>query len=148
MWLSDGKGDVAVQFITFDLGAPHRGHHETPDDVEGLLLGGAYAATNTGLVAGLVTAVGAATMPLVGRFPVRAVVTGIAAGAAALGRYEWCHLLFHSNARLRSARLRRLRAHHSAHHHRDEVRWLGVTSDLADRLFGTAGERGRAERAA
>jgi len=123
---------------TVDPGAPHRGHHADPDDVAGLLLGGGYALADAGLAAVAVVAVGAVATPLAGAFPARAVATGVAAGAAALARYEWCHLLFHSSARLRSARHRRLRTHHLAHHHRDETRWLGVTSDLADRWFGTA----------
>lgn len=129
---------------TVDPGAPHRGHHRTPDDVAGALLGGPYAVLDGGLVAGLVAGVGALATPLVGRFPTRAVLTGVAAGEAALARYEWDHLVFHSGWRPRSARLRRLRAHHLAHHHRDEARWLGVTSDLADRLFGTASSAGSA----
>jgi sterol desaturase/sphingolipid hydroxylase (fatty acid hydroxylase superfamily) len=121
-----------------DAGAPHRGHHETPDDVDGLLLGGTFAVADAGLVAALITTVGVVVAPALGRFPARGVASGTTAGIAALARYEWRHLLFHSGARLRSARLRRLRTHHLAHHHRDETRWLGVTSDLADRLFGTA----------
>ena len=129
----------AIGGRTLDPGAPHRGHHDDPDDVAGLLLGGGFAAVDAALVAGLVAAAGALVSPIVGRYPARAVLTGVAAGAAGLARYEWCHLLFHSACRPRSARVRRLRAHHLAHHHRDAQRWLGVTSDLADRLFRTTG---------
>ena len=125
---------------TVDPGAVHRRHHAEPDDVAGLLLGGRFALADAGLAATAVAAAGAATAPLLGRFPARAVATGAAAGVAGLARYEWCHLLVHSGARLRSSRLRRLRAHHMAHHHRDETRWLGVSSDLADRWFGTGGD--------
>lgn len=131
-----------------DPGAPHRGHHRTPDDVAGALLGGGYAVADGGMVAGLVAAVGALARPLVGRYPVRAVLTGVAAGNAALARYEWDHLVFHSGHRPRSARMRRLRAHHLAHHHRDETRWLGVTSDLADRVFHTTSTAGAGAAAA
>lgn len=127
---------------TLDPGAPHRGHHRTPDDVAGALLGGPYAVADGGMVAALVAGVGALVAPTLGRFPTRAVLTGVAAGEAALARYEWDHLVFHSGWKPRSARLRRLRAHHLAHHHRDETRWLGVTSDLADRLLGTTARAG------
>jgi hypothetical protein len=127
---------------TVDPGAPHRGHHRTPDDVAGALLGGGYAVADAGLVAAFVAGVGAAAAPALGAYPTRAVLTGMAAGNTALARYEWYHLLFHSGVRPRSARNRRLRAHHLAHHHRDETRWLGVTSDLADRVLGTAGTAG------
>ena len=125
---------------SLDPGAPHRRHHDDPDDVTGLLLGGGFAVVDAALVAGLVAGTGAVLAPFVGRYPVRAVLTAVAAGAAGLARYEWCHLLFHSGCRPRSASARRLRAHHLAHHHRDADRWLGVTSDLADRLFGTTGQ--------
>jgi Fatty acid hydroxylase superfamily len=125
-----------------DPGATHRRHHETPDDVAGALLGGRYAVVDAGMVAGLVAAVGAALAPAVGAYPSRAVLTGMAAGNVGLARYEWYHLLFHSGARPRSTRRRRLRAHHLAHHHRDDTRWLGVTSDLGDRLFGTTSAAG------
>jgi hypothetical protein len=121
-----------------DMGAPHRGHHETPDDVAGALLGAGYAATDAAGVAALVTGVGMLTGPVVGRVPWRGIVTAIAVGVGGLARYEWFHLLFHSGYRPRSARRRRLRAHHLAHHHRDDRAWFGVTSDLADRLLGTA----------
>ncbi len=133
---------------TVDPGATHRAHHEAPDDVAGALLGGRYALADAGMVAGLVAVVGAALAPLTGAYPTRAVLTGMVVGNVGLARYEWYHLLFHSGYRPRSARRRRLRAHHLAHHHRDETRWLGVTSNLGDRLFGTAStaEAGAAAR--
>lgn len=128
---------------TVDAGVPHRGHHEVPDDVGGALLGPSFAASDSVGVAALVTGVGLLTTPLVGRVPWRGIVTGVAAGVGGLARYEWAHLLHHSGRRPRTARGRRLRAHHMAHHHRDEGAWFGVTGDLADRVFGTAPHRAR-----
>ncbi len=132
-----------VQGHTVDVGLPHRGHHEMPDDVGGALLGTSFAATDSVGVAALVTGVGLLTTPLVGRVPWRGIVTGVAAGVGGLARYEWAHLLHHSGRKPRTARGRRLRAHHMAHHHRDERAWFGVTSDLADRAFGTSPQRAR-----
>lgn len=128
---------------TVDVGAPHRGHHDTPDDVGGALLGTAYAASDSAGVAALVAVVGVLTTPLVGRVPWRGIVTGVAAGVTGLARYEWAHLLHHSGRKPFTARGRRLRAHHMAHHHRDEQAWFGVTSDLGDRVFGTLPRRAR-----
>ena len=59
------------------------------------------------------------------------------AAAAALAHYEWSHLLFHTAYRPRTARYRRLKANHRRHHWRDERAWLGITSDLADRILHT-----------
>ena len=40
-----------VAGLTIDPGAAHRGHHQTPDDVAGALLGFGYAVVDTAMVA-------------------------------------------------------------------------------------------------
>lgn len=124
-----------------DPGASHRGHHLTPDDVGGALLGAGYAVADTSLVAAAVAVVGLVTTPLAGGVPVAGTLTAIAAGETGLAAYEWVHLLVHSGYRPRTKRFRRLRAQHHHHHFRDEAASFGITASLGDRAFGTARPR-------
>ena len=55
----------------------------------------------------------------------------------ALGHYEWTHLLVHTRYRVKSRYYRRLARNHRRHHYRNEGYWMGITSNLGDRLFGT-----------
>ncbi|MGD9704468.1 MAG: sterol desaturase family protein [Acidimicrobiia bacterium] len=120
-----------------DPGASHRGHHRVPDDVAGALLGTPYAIGDSFAIIVAICAVGLGFAPLIGGYPVGGVTSAAAAGCAGLLWYEWAHLLFHTGYRPRSAWFRRLRTNHRRHHHRDERRWLGITSTIADRIVGT-----------
>jgi len=115
-----------------DLGAPHRGHHLRPDDVDGALLGPGFALSNGAGVAVLGAAVGAVAAGPAGA------PAGAVAGEAGLLAYEWLHLLAHSGCQPRSGWFRRVRAAHLRHHFRDEHANFGVTSRVADRLLRTA----------
>jgi sterol desaturase/sphingolipid hydroxylase (fatty acid hydroxylase superfamily) len=70
---------------------------------------------------------------LLGAATAGALVAGVLAG---FGRYEYLHWRFHFREP-RSARERRLRAHHLAHHFRNPKAYHGVTTRLFDRLLGT-----------
>ena len=121
-----------------DPGASHRGHHRTPDDVGGALLGTGYAVTDSFAVVATVAAVGLLIWPFAGSYPAAGVAVAAAAGCAGLLWYEWAHILFHSGYTPRTAWFRRLRTNHRRHHYRDEQRWFGITSTYVDRLAGTA----------
>ena len=54
-----------------------------------------------------------------------------------MAHYEWVHLLVHTRYRPRSRYYRRLARNHRLHHYRNEDYWLGVTSNLGDRLLRT-----------
>ncbi len=123
--------------LTVDPGATHRGHHRTPDDVGGALLGAGFAVADSSLVAAAVGLATLGTTPLLGAAPVRGALSAIATGEAGLAAYEWSHLLVHSGYRPTTRWFRRLHAQHRRHHFRDETRSFGITSSLADRLFGT-----------
>jgi sterol desaturase/sphingolipid hydroxylase (fatty acid hydroxylase superfamily) len=118
----------------FDPGASHRGHHRTPDDVGGALLGTPYAISDSLAIAAAAGLVGLAVTPLLGAYPVAAVTTGVAGGCLGLLWYEWAHVLFHSGYRPRTAWFRRLRTNHRRHHYRDDRAWFGITSTFVDRL--------------
>ena len=121
------------------LGADHARHHADPGDLGWLLLSPGGAVVLLVAAGGLSTLWSLPLARLVGsghRAPV--VLTGALTAWWAVGHYEWFHLRCHSRQRPRSARARRRVADHLRHHHRDPGRWLGVTSSLGDRLFGTA----------
>ena len=115
-------------------GHRHRLHHDDPDDLDLILL------DRRGVVVLLVAT--AAIVALwaipIGRGLAAPYLTGVTVAWAALANYEWTHLRAHSAHRPRTRRARRLGRHHLAHHHRREDRWLGVTTTVGDRLFGTA----------
>ena len=64
-------------------------------------------------------------------------LTAVVLAQVALAHYEWVHLLVHTRYRPRSRYYRRLARNHRLHHFRDERSWLGVTSNLGDRLLRT-----------
>jgi hypothetical protein len=121
-----------------DPGASHRGHHRTPDDVGGALLGPGYAIADSSAVIATIALLGLVVWPLTGSYPAGGVAVAAAAGCAGLLWYEWAHILFHSGYTPRTAWFRRLRTNHRRHHYRDERRWFGITSTYVDRLAGTA----------
>ena len=56
----------------------------------------------------------------------------------ALLTYEWAHYLIHAAYKPRGRALKALRRRHLLHHHRDEKRWYGVASPLADVVLRTS----------
>jgi hypothetical protein len=126
-------------------GRRHHLHHDEPDRIEWLLLDARGVTLLLGasalLVAGWAIPVGLAIGLVEGDAAVGRVVavwlSGVVVAWAALVHYEWTHLLDHAGYRPSTRRYRRLARRHLYHHHRDDGRWLGVTSNLGDHLFGT-----------
>ena len=54
-----------------------------------------------------------------------------------LGLYEWTHLLIHTQYVPKSAIYKSCYRSHRLHHFRNENYWLGVTTNLADRVLRT-----------
>ncbi len=127
----------------FDPGVGHREHHANPSTINWVLLRAVDAAlflAINGVVAALVVGVPAWLLggPVLGP-----ALTGVTMAAAALVSYEWSHFLFHTAYRPKTSRYRRLKANHRRHHWRDDRAWLGITSNLGDRLAGTMAPRDR-----
>ncbi|MDE2120900.1 MAG: sterol desaturase family protein [Betaproteobacteria bacterium] len=56
--------------------------------------------------------------------------------------YEWMHFSHHDPGYLPRTRYgARMRRAHMLHHYYNSDRWWGITNDLADVLFGTAGDK-------
>lgn len=120
-----------------NTGHSHRRHHLDPLDMGWVLLDPRGARALMVAVAVLVTIWSVPIAPLVGTQPLGPYLTTLMIGWLAIAHYEWVHLLVHSRYRPKSRRYRRLARNHRLHHHRDERYWLGVTTNLGDRLFGT-----------
>lgn len=118
-------------------GTGHREHHLDPSHVGWLLLAGTDALLFQLLIAAF-TAVWVVPVALLVGSPVLSTwFTGVMASWLVLLHYEWVHLLVHTRHRSRNRMYRRLTTNHRLHHFRNEHHWLGVTSNLGDRLLGT-----------
>lgn len=123
-------------------GSGHRRHHLDPPDLEWLLLTRADA-----IVFSVLIAVGSALWAVPAMWVLGSQVDGIDLLAPtltailcaylALGHYEWTHLFEHTRYRPKTRYYRRLVRNHRLHHFRNENYWLGITSNLGDRLLGT-----------
>lgn len=127
----------SFQAQKFGVGINHRKHHHDPPELEHLLLSGLDAAVFTAVLT--ITSI-AWAFPLlwfsgVSVFPT--LLTAVWASHLALLNYEWTHLLVHTRYRPKTRYFARLERNHRLHHFRNENHWLGVTSNLGDRLMGT-----------
>lgn len=118
-----------------DPAAAHRRHHRDPADVDFVLVAPRYARDYVVAWAAVAAAITAALPGRRGR--VRPGLSGLAAAYASLVAYEWTHLLIHTAYRPRHRWFRQRRAQHRLHHFRNEHRWFGVSTDVADRVLGT-----------
>jgi sterol desaturase/sphingolipid hydroxylase (fatty acid hydroxylase superfamily) len=64
-------------------------------------------------------------------------LTGITFAYLGLLRYEWSHFLIHSPYVPRTRWYRTIWRNHRLHHFKHEGYWMGVSSNLGDRLLGT-----------
>lgn len=135
-----------VRGFRIDPGIGHREHHANPATVHWVLLRGIDAtifqvsnAVVVLVVVGgplwlfdVVFGSGASVGGVVGP-----VLTGVIVAVAGLAHYEWSHFLFHTAYRPKTAYYRRLKANHRLHHWRNERYWLGITTNLGDRVLRT-----------
>ena len=118
-------------------GSGHRQHHLDPPDLQWLLLPPLDAAIFV-VVLGVWSAAWAAPLAwAIGGNVVASTTTAIALAAIGLAHYEWTHLLAHATYRPKSRYYSRLARNHRWHHYRNERYWLGVTSNLGDRVLHT-----------
>ena len=123
-------------------GIGHQKHHVDPPAIEWLLLGGGDAGLYAFAIGVMTLAWSAVAVTLFGllvggQVLLAPMVTAVLFAYLALGHYEWVHLLVHTRCRLRSPYYKRLARNHRRHHYRNEGYWLGITSNLGDRIFRT-----------
>ncbi|NQY55635.1 MAG: sterol desaturase family protein [Ilumatobacteraceae bacterium] len=128
---------------TLGTGIGHNKHHLDPPDMQWLLLGPIDAAVFAVLI-GIGTA--AWTIPAAAIANalfgwsvgfLATFVTGLLCAYAAFAHYEWTHLLVHTRYRPKTRYYKRLARNHRLHHFRNEGYWLGITSNLGDRVMRT-----------
>ncbi|MEL6893517.1 MAG: sterol desaturase family protein [Actinomycetota bacterium] len=122
-------------------GAGHREHHLDPPHLGWLLLGGVDATVFVNVFALVTAGWVLPAMWLVDGAWLGPFLTAWALAAAGLTHYEWTHLLVHTRYRPRSRYYSRLERNHRLHHFRNERYWLGVTSNLGDRVLRTYPKR-------
>ncbi len=127
---------------TLGTGNGHREHHLDPPELDWLLLRAIDAAVFAVMIAAFTSLWAIPVVWLFAQvFTVEAVaapvITAIVAAHLALAHYEWTHLLAHTRYRPRTRFYRRLSMNHRLHHFRNERYWLGITSNLGDRVLGT-----------
>lgn len=110
----------------------HRAHHADPKDLRLV-----FVPLPT-LLGGFALAAAGAALPGPDK---RLVATGGVASAALLLIYEWTHYLMHTGYQPKGRWYRSRWRTHRLHHYRNERYWFGVTTHLADQLFGRLPDR-------
>jgi sterol desaturase/sphingolipid hydroxylase (fatty acid hydroxylase superfamily) len=118
----------------------HRQHHEAPNRLDMVLLDAGEIALLLLVAVPVVLGLGAlATWGISGDAPAAGpFVTGMLTGTVLVAVYEWTHFLIHTSYRPHSRFYRAIWRGHRLHHFKNEHYWHGITSTVADRVFGTA----------
>ncbi len=127
---------------TLGTGVGHREHHLDPEHMGWLLLSPGDAAVFAVMIAGFTAVWSLPVLLILGAAGVEVsllagYLTALVLAYVTLAHYEWVHLLVHTRYRATSRYYRRLTRNHRLHHFRNEQYWLGVTSNLGDRIMGT-----------
>lgn len=127
----------SIRMTKFDTGTNHRKHHLDPPSVQWLML-----CWKDVIVFQVMLAVWNLTWPIVlalafGAPIVATYLSAVLGAYLMLAHYEWTHLLAHTRYRPKLPYYRRLAQNHRLHHFRNEHYWLGVTSNVGDRLLRT-----------
>lgn len=115
----------------------HTEHHLDPMELKWVLLPAIRAAFFMPMIA-LFTALWALPLLMILDGGLAAPFATAVLGAwLSLAHYEWLHLLIHARYRMKSRFYDRLSRNHRQHHYRNENYWLGITSNLGDRIMRT-----------
>lgn len=130
---------VQIRGRSFELisSAEHRRHHEQPSDLDLVLLTGPealifllqIAAVSAGVVVIARLILGGPFLPLA--------LTATGCSYLGLLRYEWSHFLIHTPYVPKSKWYRAIWRNHRLHHYKHEGYWLGVSSNLGDKILRT-----------
>jgi hypothetical protein len=115
----------------------HRRHHLSPSDLNRVLLKPIEAVGFLVQIAVVIAVLAIAVDGLVGWPVLPQALTAILFAYLGLLRYEWSHFLIHTPYVPRSRWYRAIWRNHRLHHFKHEGYWMGVSSNLGDRLLGT-----------
>lgn len=115
----------------------HRNHHLDPSDLDRVLLKPLEVVSFLVQIAIVLAALTLALAAALSRPMLPLLLTGVVFGYLGLLRYEWSHFLIHTPYVPRMRWYRTIWRNHRLHHFKHEGYWMGVSSNLGDRLLGT-----------
>jgi hypothetical protein len=124
----------------------HRAHHMAPTELDGVLIPTYALLLFLPAIAAVLYGLSFPVHIVVGGDRVGFWLSGVAAGYAILGTYEWCHYLIHSPYRPRGRYYKIIWRNHRLHHFKNERYWFGITSNLGDVVLGTNPEQANVAR--
>lgn len=124
----------------------HRHHHLAPSDLDRVLLRPAEVLAFIVQIAVVMALLALAIAAPLGWSVTRVALTGLVFAYLGLFRYEWSHFLIHTPYVPRSGWYRTIWRNHRLHHFKHEDYWMGVSSNLGDRLLGTDPDQRLVER--
>jgi Fatty acid hydroxylase superfamily len=115
----------------------HRNHHLAPSDLDRVLLKPIEVLGFLVQIAVVIAIITSAIVLPIGWPVLPLALTGIAFAYLGLFRYEWSHFLIHTPYVPRTSWYRAIWRNHRLHHFKHEGYWMGVSSNLGDRLLRT-----------
>ena len=127
----------SARMAKYGTGTGHREHHLDPSNIGWIMLAPQDAFVFLWMLAGWTAVWSLPLSVLIGASMLSTYLTALLTAYLTLAHYEWVHLLVHTRHRPKSRYYKRLEANHRLHHYRNEHYWLGVTSNLGDRILRT-----------
>jgi hypothetical protein len=115
----------------------HRNHHHDPADLDRVLLKPIEVISFMVQIAVISAVLAFGLVALIGGSVAALALTTILLSYLGLFRYEWSHFLIHTPYVPKSDWYRRIWRNHRLHHFKHEGYWMGITSNLGDRVLGT-----------
>jgi sterol desaturase/sphingolipid hydroxylase (fatty acid hydroxylase superfamily) len=115
----------------------HRRHHHSPSDLDRVLLKPVEVVGFLVQIAVVVALLALGVLASLGQPVLAPALTALLIAYLGLFRYEWSHFLIHTPYVPRSRWYRAVWRNHRLHHFKHEDYWMGVSSNLGDRLLGT-----------
>jgi hypothetical protein len=115
----------------------HRNHHLDPADLDRVLLKPIEVLSFLVQIALAIALIASAIALPIGWPVAPLALTGVTFAYLGLLRYEWSHFLIHTPYVPRTRWYRAIWRNHRLHHFKHEGYWMGVSSNLGDRLLRT-----------
>jgi Fatty acid hydroxylase superfamily len=115
----------------------HRNHHLLPSDLSRVLLKPIEVLSFVLQIAIVITLLALAVAIPAGWPVLPLALTGVTIAYIGLFRYEWSHFLIHTPYVPKTRWYRTIWRNHRLHHFKHEGYWMGVSSNLGDRILGT-----------
>jgi hypothetical protein len=115
----------------------HRNHHLAPADLDRVLLKPIEVSSFLIQIGLAIALIAAAVALALGWSFLPLALSGLAFAYLGMFRYEWSHFLIHTPYVPKTRWYRAIWRNHRLHHFKHEGYWMGVSSNLGDRLLGT-----------